>query len=364
MTKRILMVSILSLILLGGLFALKFWQIGNFISQMQPPPPPVVAVADVKNERWSSALTAVGSFRAVSGIDISNEVAGQIQAIHFQSGQTVKSGQLLVELDSASDRAELESLLAEQRLAQIRFQRSAQLVDKKFVSQADYDQNKALLDQASSAVAAKKTLIAKKQIRAPFAGELGIRQVDLGQYLSVGSAIVPLQKRDPILLDFTLPERNLGQISVGQRVEATVQAYPEQVFTGEISALNPQIDRQSRSLTVQARFMNPHRQLHPGMFAQVRVVSAQTQSVLTVPDTAVTYNPYGSSVFLLISDGNSHTVQNRQVQTGQSHEGRVEIIEGLQAGDRVVSAGQLKLRNGVQVVIDNQAAPGERVSKP
>lgn len=360
MTKRILLVLLFSVLILGGLFGMKFFQINQAISQMQAPPPPLVAVADVKQEQWPASLAAVGSLRAVAGINISNEVAGQIKAIHFESGQAVKQGQLLIELDSATDQAELQGLQAEQRLAQIRYQRSAQLIDKKFVSQSDYDQNKALLEEAIAAVASKQTLIAKKQIKAPFNGELGIRQVDLGQYLPVGSAIILLQKLDPIFLDFNLPERYLSQLSVGQQVAVNVQAYPDTAFGGEIMAISPAVEQQSRSLKVQARLKNQDRRLHPGMFAQVQIVSGKQSSVLTVPDTAVTYNPYGESVFLLVGNDNGFTAQNRQVQTGQSRAGRVEIISGLNAGDKVVSAGQVKLRNGMPVAVDSQAAPGER----
>ncbi|AMK78981.1 MULTISPECIES: efflux RND transporter periplasmic adaptor subunit [Methylomonas] len=360
MTKRILLVLLLTLLILGGLFGMKFFQINQAVSQMQAPPPPLVAVAEVKQEQWPTSLATVGSLRAVAGINISNEVAGQIKALHFESGQTVKQGQLLIELDSTTDQAELQGLQAEQRLAQIRYQRSAQLIDKKFVSQSDYDQNKALLDEARAAVASKQTLIAKKQIKAPFNGELGIRQVDLGQYLPVGSAIIPLQKLDPIFLDFNLPERYLSQLSVGQQITINVQAYPDKSFTGEIIAISPAVEQQSRSLKVQARLKNADKGLHPGMFAQVQIVSGKQSAVLTVPDTALTYNPYGESVFLLVGDDKGFTVQNRQVQSGQSRAGRVEILSGLNAGDKVVSAGQIKLRNGMPVAVDKQPAPGER----
>ncbi len=360
MTKRILLVLLLTILILGGLFGMKFFQIKQAIRQAQVPPPPLIAVAEVKTEQWPASLTAVGSLRSVAGINISNEVAGQIKAIHFESGQAVKQGQLLIELDNATDQAELQGLQAEQRLAQIRYQRSVQLIDKKFIAQSDYDQNKALLEEASAAVSSKQTLIAKKQIKAPFGGELGIRQVDIGQYLPVGSAIILLQKLDPILLDFSLPERYLSQISVGQSVTVNVQAYPDDAFSGEIMAISPAVEQQSRSLKVQARLRNQDRRLHPGMFAQVQIVSGHQNAVLTVPDTAVTYNPYGESVFFLVNDDKGFTVQNRQVQTGQSRAGRVEIISGLSAGDKVVSAGQVKLRNGMPVAVDKQAAPGER----
>ncbi|WNB77947.1 efflux RND transporter periplasmic adaptor subunit [Methylomonas koyamae] len=360
MIKRILWVVLFTVLLLGGLFGLKFRQINQAIEHMQPPPPAVVALAEVRREQWPAKIASVGSLRAVAGINLSNEVAGQIKAIHFQSGQSVKQGQLLLELDSATDQAELKGLEAELRLAELHYQRSAQMLEKKFVSQADYDQNLALVDKAKAAVAAKQSVIAKKQIKAPFDGEIGIRQVDLGQYLAEGSAIVNLEKLDPIYLDFSLPERQLGLLGNGQQVEINVAAYPERRFSGTITALSPAVDLGSRAVNIQAKFNNAQKLLRPGMFAQVAINSGKSSDVLTVPDTAVTYNPYGDSVFLAVTAGNGLTVQSRQVRTGQSRGGRVEILEGLQAGDRVVSAGQLKLRNGMPITADSQPAPGER----
>jgi membrane fusion protein (multidrug efflux system) len=324
------------------------------------PPPPVVAASEVKQEQWLSSLSAVGSLTAIAGVNVSNEVTGKIKAIHFESGQAVKQGQLLLELDAATDYAELQGLLAEQQLAQVRFNRGEKMLDKKFISSSDYDQNQASLQQATAAVAAKRTLIDKKQIRAPFSGELGIRQVDLGQYLAPGTAIVSLQKLDPIYLDFNLPERHISQLSKGQTITATVQAYPEHNFSGEIIAISPAIEANSRAIKVRATLSNNDKRLHPGMFAQVQINSGQQNTVLTLPDTAITYNPYGNSVFLIQNTDKGTIVQNRQVETGQSKAGRVEIISGLNAGDKVVSAGQIKLRNGIPVTIDTQPAPGER----
>lgn len=360
MIKRILWVVLFAVLLLGGLFGLKFRQINQAMEQMQPPPAAVVALAEVRREQWPATIASVGSLRAVAGINVSNEVAGQIKAIHFHSGQSVKPGQLLVELDSATDQAELKGLEADLRLAELHFQRSAQMLEKKFVSQADYDQNLALLDKAKAAVAAKQTLIAKKRISAPFDGETGIRQVDLGQYLAAGSAIVNLEKLDPIYLDFSLPERQLGMLRSGQQVQINVAAYPDRSFSGNITALSPAVEKGSRAVNLQAKFNNAEKLLHPGMFAQVAIDSGNTGEVLTVPDTAVTYNPYGNSVFLAVAAETGLTVQSRQVRTGQSRGGRVEIVEGLQHGDRVVSAGQIKLRNGMVIAADSQPAPGER----
>lgn len=362
MIKRIFIVLLLTVAVLGGIFAFKFYQIRQAESLIQPPPPAVVAAATVRSEQWPSALTAVGSFSPVAGVNVSNEVAGKISALHFQSGQSVAAGQLLLELDADTDRAELEGLRAELQLAKVRLQRSEKMLDKKYVSQADYDQHVAQLQQASAAVQAKITRIDKKMIRAPFAGELGIRQVNLGQYLGEGAAIVSLQQLEPIHLDFSLPERHISQLARNQSISATVQAYPGEVFSGKIAALNPGVEQDTRSLKVRAKLDNKDKRLRPGMFAQVRIESGAPRPVLTLPDTAISYNPYGNSVFLIEQGSQGLSVQNRQVTTGQSREGRVEIVSGLQEGDRVVSAGQVKLRNGMPVSIDVRPAPGERES--
>lgn len=364
MIKRSLLVFLATLVTLGAIFGLKIYRMRQAASQVSVPPPAVVAFAEVKSEHWDSSLSTVGSFRAVAGIDISNEVAGLVQAIHFNSGQSVKAGQVLVELDSATDRAELDGLLAEQKLAGLRYQRGLNLMERKFIAAADQDQNRAQLDQATAAVAGKQTLIAKKRIKAPFAGELGIRRVDPGQYLPVGSAIVMLEQLDPIYLDFTLPERDFGRIGKGQKVIASVPAFPDKHFEGEVTASNPAVDTDSRTIKVQALFKNPGKLLRPGMFAQIKLAAGADQAVLTLPDTAISYNPYGNSVFAVQDGPAGWTVISRQIKTGNSREGRTEILEGLRLGEKVVAAGQMKLRNGMAVRPDNQAAPGEREPAP
>ena len=360
MIKRIFIILVLALLILGGLFGFKFYQIQQGISQIKPPPPTVVAAAMVKQAEWLSSLTAVGSLTAVAGVEVSNEVVGKIKSIHFESGQAVKKGQLLLELDAETDLAELKGLQAELQLAQSQLQRSEKMIVKKYLSQADYDLNQAHLAQAQAAVEAKQTRIQKKRIQAPFSGELGMRQVDLGQYLTEGTPIVSLQQLDPIYLDFTVPERYLSELDKQQAIVAMVQAYPDRTFSGKIIAISPAVERDTRSLKVRAQLNNKDKVLRPGMFVQVKVESGTSLPVLTLPDTAISYNPYGNSVFLIEQTEQGLFVQSRQIVSGQSREGRVEIINGLQAGDRVVSAGQIKLRNGMPVTIDNQPAPGER----
>lgn len=360
MIKRILLVFTLTLFIIGGLFGWKFYQDRQKQAKIQVSPPPVVAVTEVKWEQWQPYLTSVGSLVAVAGVDISNELAGKVTAIHFESGQSVKKNHLLLKLDTSTDEAELKGLQADELLAQVQMERSKQLLAKQFISQSAYDLSRAQLAQAQSAVTAKKSVIAKKHIRAPFNGKLGIRLVDLGQYLAEGSAIVLLQTLDPIYVDFTLPELHLADLALDQNLVLSVRAYPGKTFNGKISAISPAIDTGTRSIMIRATLSNPEQILRPGMFADVQVLSSQKKEVLTLPDTAITYNPYGESVFVVESGEQGPVVQRRQIETGESRAGRVQITKGLQAGERVVSAGQVKLRNDMPVRIDDQAAPSER----
>ncbi|MGG7055702.1 efflux RND transporter periplasmic adaptor subunit [Nitrosomonas sp. ANs5] len=364
MIKRMLLVAILTMLIFGGLFGWKFYQDRRAQDRVQAPTPPVVAVTEVRQEHWQPYLTSVGSLIAVAGVDVSNELPGKVTAIHFESGQPVRKGQLLIELDTSTDEAELKGLQADELLAQVQFERSTQLIAREFISQSAYDLSRVQLAQAESAVKTKLSVIAKKRIRAPFDGRLGIRLVDLGQYLTEGSAIVPLQSIDPIHVDFALPEQHLASLTIDQALTLTVQAYPDKYFQGTISALNPAIDIGTRSIKVRATLPNPEQILRPGMFADVQVLSSQQLEVLTLPDTAITYNPYGESVFVVESDARGLTVQRRQIETGENRQGRVQIIKGLQAGEHVVSAGQVKLRNDMQILIDKQPAPSERASRP
>ncbi|MGR9035812.1 MAG: efflux RND transporter periplasmic adaptor subunit [Gammaproteobacteria bacterium] len=360
MIKRFFLTISLCLLIFGGLFGWKFYKINQAMNNVPLPPPPVVAAAEVKTETWQPYLTTVGSLVAVAGIDVSNEIAGKVTAIHFESGQPVQKGQLLVEMDVSTDLAELKALLAQEELAKVQFARSEKLIGRNFIAKADYDQNKALLAEAHAQSDAKRAVIAKKRIHAPFSGKLGIRRVDVGQYLAEGTAIVPLQKLDTMYADFTLPESRLSELFIGQAVEVKVQAYPERIFRGAISAVNPLVDAGSRSVKVRATLDNPQHALHPGMFADIKITSRKKREVLTLPDTAISYNPYGDFVFAIEPDKQGWVVKVKQVSTGESRNGRVEISKGLTAGEKAVSAGQVKLRNGMPVALDDRPAPGER----
>ncbi len=361
MIKRLILALLLLGVVFGGVFGWKVHEIRMQAAMLgHAMPPTTVAATQVRTETWQPKLSAVGSVEAIQGISVTNEIAGTVKEILFDSGQAVSKGEPLLRLDDSVDQAELRGLIAERDLAAIEHRRLSKLLTDKSVSAADVDQARAKLDNAQAQVASKQAQIAKKLITAPFAGRLGIRQVDLGEYLAPGSSIVPLQMLDPVYVDFTLPERHLAELHTDQTVTVAVQAWPGQSFVGKITALNPGIESRSRTLKIRATLPNPDQRLRPGMFAEVRVLLPKQRQVLTLPDTAITYNPYGDAVFIIREDAKGLTVQRRQVETGETRNGRVSILNGLDAGMRVVSAGQVKLRNGMQVTLDDKPAPGER----
>jgi len=377
MFARLLLVFLILAGLVGGLAFLKYGQVKEQIAQFsQPMPPSAVSEVRVSTQSWQPRLESIGSVRAVQGVTVNNEVAGQVEAIRFESGDKVSAGQPLVQLDTEVDKADLDGLQASLKLAQIQLDRNAKLLRDRAVSQGDYDELSAQLSQARAAVAAKQALIEKKTIRAPFDGVLGIRQVDLGQYLAEGSDIVALEALDPVFVDYRLPERNLSKLRAGQPVEVRVAAYPDAVFTGRIQAISPAVDRITRNVQVRAELKNPDGRLRPGMFAKVATLLPERDRVLTLPRRAVSFNTYGDSVFVIEQaaagsessaadkgDGQAPklTVTRRQITTGSVRGDLVEVTSGLDAGDRVVLAGHQKLRNGAEVRIvpdDGQAAGG------
>jgi membrane fusion protein (multidrug efflux system) len=365
MTKRMVLVLLALGLVLGAMFGWKSYQAQKMAAlASMPPPPATVAAAEVQTETWQPYLAAVGSLVATQGIQVTTEVAGKVSTIHFESGQQVEAGTLLLQLDDSVDRAELEGIVAERRLADLQFKRREGILESKTISRSDVDEARLRLENATAQLAAKQAMIAKKRIVAPFGGWLGIRQVNLGEYLQPGTAIVPLEALVPIYVDYALPERHLDQISVGQAVEIEVQAFPGEIFTGRISALNPGVDPGTRSLQIRATLENTQARLHPGMFADVRTVLPQGPAIITLPQTAITYNPYGDSVFVIQEDESGPRVQRRQVETGGVRNGRVEIVQGLQAGEHVVIAGQVKLRNDSAVAVDNSIVLEAQITRP
>jgi membrane fusion protein (multidrug efflux system) len=287
----------------------------------------------------------------VQGVAVSNQVAGQVKEIRFDSGARVTQGQVLVHLDDDVDQADLEGLRAAERLATIKLQRNSTLLKDKAVSQGDFDEVSAQLDQARAQVKSKQATIDKKVIRAPFDGQLGIRQIDLGQFLPEGTPIVLLQALDPIYVDYALPEREINHLEVGQAVRVRVAAHPDDAFEGTIAALTPGVEKGTRSVQVRARFANPGTRLRPGMFARVETLLPMQERVLTLPREAIAFNTYGDSVFLVEEGNGKLQVQRRQIETGAVRGDEVAVRSGLAAGDRVVSAGQVKLINGQEIQI-------------
>lgn len=317
-------------------------------------PPAVVASTEVKQENWQPSLDSVGSLVATNGIEVSTEVNGIVSEIVFTSGQPVEEGQVLIKLDASVDNAALEALRAERRLAEIQFNRARDLLKKRVTSKSEYDEAEARFDAAKARVRQQEEIVKRKVIRAPFAGLVGIREVDLGQYFEAGNPIVGLQALDPIYVDYTLPERYLTRIKPGQRVNLQFDAIQGQVFTGEVSAVNSGVDEGTRTLKIRATLANPDNILRPGMFAQVETITGDAQPVLTLPRTAISFNTYGNFVFIVNkNEQGPSTVKRTSVETGEVREGRIRV-NGLQEGTQVVRAGLVKLRDKMAVKIDNQ----------
>jgi membrane fusion protein (multidrug efflux system) len=365
MILRSLLVLLILLLLGGGLAFLKYRQIQQEIAMFsQPQPPTSVSAVAVSAQRWQPRLEAVGNVQAVQGVLVNNEVAGQVQRILFESGDEVSAGQPLVQLNTEVDQADLDGLKAGLSLARLQLNRNQKLLKDRAVSQGDVDELSAQVTEALADVQAKEALIRKKTIRAPFDGQLGIRRINLGQFLDAGSSIVELEALDPVYVDYALPERRLSEIAVGQPVEVRVSAYPDQVFSGSIQAISPAVNRETRNIQVRALLENPDHRLLPGMFAKIATLLPVKDSVLTIPRQAVTFNTYGDSVFLILpAEGDDEAgklqVQRRQITTGAVRGQEVEVISGLEVGDRVVSAGQVKLRNGAMVSIADADADAD-----
>ena len=351
----------------GGIFYLKNQQAKQMQAQMsQSMPPAVIAATPVVLEQRQPSLRSVGSLVAVHGVQVSSETAGIVREILFESGDRVKQGDPLIKLDATVDQAGLSALRADQRLAEIEFKRSAELLPKKAVSRSDYDQAQAKLQSAQARVEEQLAVVSRKTIGAPFSGILGIRQVNQGQYLNPGDGIVPLQSLDPIYIDYTLPERYFRQLSIGQPVKVALDALPGEAFEAQVAAIDAALMEGTRSIKLRATLRNPNSTLRPGMFAEVRTLVGEPQETLTIPQTALSYNTYGNFVMLVAENEEGQLVANRrQVETGTVQDGRTEITSGLKAGEQVVRAGHNKLRPGQQVSIDNQVKLDDaKVSTP
>lgn len=352
MTKRSIQITAITLVILA-IAGIAYWQLVMKVPAKQGFPPAVIASTEVKQEQWQPSLQSVGSLVAINGINVSAEVNGIVSDIVFTSGKPIEQGQVLIRLDNSVDQAALEALRAEQKLARIRYNRAKDLFKKRVISKSEFDEAQASFEAAQARVKQQQAIIKRKEIVAPFSGQAGIRLVDRGQFIETGDAIVSLQAMDPVFVDYTLPERYLTRIKPGQVVKVKLDALPGNVFTGEVSALNPGIDTGTRTLKVRATLPNPENIMRPGMFAEIETYTGEPEPVLTLPATAISFNTYGNFVFIINKSDKGLSVKRTAVKTGESRQGRV-VVTGLALGTQVVRAGQVKLRDGMAVKIDNQ----------
>ncbi|MDZ7852189.1 MAG: efflux RND transporter periplasmic adaptor subunit [Halomonas sp.] len=359
--SRFLIVIIFLGVVLGGIFGYKFYQFGQMQEQMsQPQPPTQISATKVSTESWTPAFKAVGSIEAVNGIEVANEVPGVVEEINFDSGDTVAQGDVLVRLDAETDEAALRTRRAEAQLAEQEFQRIANLLPKRAVSQSQYDEAKANLDAARARVNEAEAQLSKKIIRAPFDGTLGIRMVDQGEYVPTGTPIVEINMLDPIYVDYTLSEKDLPNVATGYSVVVTVAAIPEQTFEGNVSAINTSVNPETRTVRIRATLDNPENRLRPGMFATIQTRQPEDDRVVTVPRTAISYNTYGDFVFVVEENDNGALVVNRRsITTGETRDTRAAVLSGLKAGETVVAKGLLRLRAGQKVEIQEDEQPQE-----
>lgn len=354
-------------LVLGAVFgfeAFKGRMIHQALARLRNPPQTVSTVV-ASSQPWQSRIQAVGSTRGVNGANLSFQVSGIVSEIHFQSGADVKKGDLLIELSAADDIAHLDSLKATAALAQLNYDRDRRLVSTEAVSQQTADTDLATLKSDQAQVAQQQALVNYKSIRAPFAGRLGIRQVDRGQYIAAGIPVVTLQQLDPIFLDFYLPQQSLAQIKVGQIVTANVDTYPGVTFTGQVSSINSLVDTATRNVQVRATMENRDNRLLPGMFATIEIDVGAPQTYVTLPKTAIAYNSYGDMVYLVVGkavqqSGKPQDVAEQTfVATGPTRGDQVAVLKGVKDGDTVVTAGQVKLHNGAPVMINNSVEPSD-----
>ncbi len=368
MAKRMLLMLAVVAVLLTGLGFLKFRQIQSGVqaASFQPPPTAVTTIV-TKREQWPSTVSVIGTVEAVQGVTVSADLPGTVSKINFESGNRVQKGDVLVELDTREERSELAALEAQRELAAVNFKRINQLVNEGVFSRMQYDQ--AVADQRATEAKAAETraTIERKTIRAPFSGVLGIRKANLGQYLAAGSAIVPLQSLNPIYVNFGVPQQTAGQVKVGRTLHVTSDELPGHVFTGRVTAFDSVVDESTRNIQVQATLANPDGKLRPGTFVQVEAVTGASRNVITVPASAISYAPYGDSVFIVtdLQDARGQTYRGVRQQFVKVDGGRgdqVAVVSGVKPGDEIVTSGIFKLRNGAAVQVNNKVQPGNNPS--
>jgi membrane fusion protein (multidrug efflux system) len=370
MFKRMLIMLVVVGVIFGGIFG--YHAFGSFMMKKyfagSKEPPAVVSTISATRQSWQPQVKAVGTLRAVQGVDVSSEIPGMVQKVFFRSGDQAKAGQVLLRLNVDTDIAQLHALEAAAMLAQTVYTRDRKQLEIQAVSRAVVDADAAELKSRRAQVSQQVAVVAKKVIRAPFDGQLGISSINPGQYLNPGEKIVTLQALESVYIDFYLPQQELSRITLGQKVDLATDAYPERMFTGKITAINPRVDPDSRNVQVEALIPNPGHELLPGMFATVEVEVGSALEHLTLPQTAVALNPYGETVYIVTETGKDAdgkpvlTAKQTFVTVGETRGDQLVVLSGVKEGDTVVTAGQLKLRNGSKVIINNQIQPANEAN--
>jgi membrane fusion protein (multidrug efflux system) len=393
-TRRMIIMIVAVLVLIGLIAGIKVLMIMRMLAGMKPPPPAVVSTAKAAYQEWQPQLRSVGTLRAARGADLSLDVAGLVSRVTVRSGDDVKAGQLLLELVDTDEIANLRQLEAQAALAQVTYERAQKQLAVHVIAQADYDSAAADLKVKQAAVAQQQAIIAKKQLRAPFAGRAGIVTINPGTYLNAGTVIVTVQELNPVYVDFFVPQRDLGDLKTGQRANLTLDAFHDRPFPGTVNAISPRVESDTRNVQVEAEVPNPDRVLRPGMFANVGVDVGTKQPYLTLPQTAVVFNPYGETVYIVKKKSEfdadqaqgvaaargddsapqqaakkpakggppplpagTLVVEQAFVTTGAKRGDQIAIVSGIREGAEVVTSGQIKLKNGAPVTINNSVQP-------
>ncbi|MHC8375809.1 efflux RND transporter periplasmic adaptor subunit [Pseudomonas sp. MDT1-16] len=376
--RRMLIMLGAVLLIVLVLAGYKAFSIYTMIQGFAAPKPPIsVAVATATERPWQARLPTVGTLKALQGVDLSLEIAGTVTDVQFQSGQKVKAGQPIVQLDSAVETALLETALADLGLAQVDYNRGSQLVGSQAISKGEFDRLSAVFKKNKATVNQLKASLEKKRIVAPFSGTIGIRQVDVGDYVASGTMIATLQDLSSLYVDFFVPEQSVPKIAIGQSVQIIVSAYPAQNFPGTLSAINPKVENSTRNVQVRATLANPDGKLLPGMFASLQILLPDPQPHIVVPESAITYTLYGNSLYVVAQkkaeDGSVEKddkgepiliAERRFIETGERRDGVVMITKGVQNGEKVVTAGQIKLDNGAHIAISDDKTLAEKRSQP
>jgi membrane fusion protein, multidrug efflux system len=392
-TRRMIIMIVAVLVLIGIIAGIKVLMIMRLLASMKPPPPAAVSTAKATFQQWQPQLRAVGTLRAARGADLALDVAGLVARVNVRSGDDVKAGQLLLELVDTDEIANLHQLEAQAALSQVTFERSQREIAAHVIAQADYDAAAADLKVKQAAVAQQQAIIAKKQLRAPFAGSAGIVTINPGTYLNAGTVIVTLQQLNPVYVDFYVPQKDVGDLRPGQKAILTLDAFHGRPFPGTVNAISPKVDSDTRNVQVEAEVPNPDRVLKPGMFANVSVDVGTQQRYLTLPQTAVVYNPYGETVYVVKKKSqfdadqaqaaasaregapqaptkadkkgppplppDTQVVEQTFVTSGATRGDQVAILSGIAEGAEVVTSGQIKLKNGAPVKINNTVLPAD-----